>query len=270
MANELTEHPVAELFPELSREDFAALVEDIRLHGVKMPILVHKGQILDGRHRYKACRQLGKRCPSIEWDGRDPWLEAQSRNLLRRHLGKEQIYAIRLLAAARFPEFAAPIATARQKARQRKAQAKGRARGVKALSRASDRQREAADEIGAQLGVSGGTVKRVDRVARLIPELLPQVAAGVLSAHKAVRSLPAARGPKHSVRSGHQSDNRVFIVNAASHRLRDVIRREWSEWPPEHRTGFLRVLQLALDELVYAYTTKPVRLAEATPMGCAV
>ena len=100
--------------------DFAALVEDIRVHGVKIPILVHGGHILDGRHRYLACRELGIRCPAIEWNGRDPWFELQSRNLLRRHLAKDQIYAIRRLAAEQFPELAASIEVAKFDASQRK------------------------------------------------------------------------------------------------------------------------------------------------------
>jgi ParB-like chromosome segregation protein Spo0J len=247
-------HPVAELFPPLPPEDFAALVEDIRRHGVKVPILVHNGQIIDGRHRYKACRQLGRKCPSVEWDGQDPWLEAQSRNLIRRHLRKEQVYAIRLLAAARFPELAASMAAVRDDARKRKAQAKGKRRGVKALSRARDRYRESADAIGAQVGVSGDTVKRVDRVVRLMPELLPKLAAGVLSANKAARLIPVVRKPRTALTSRTASATPVFIVSAATRRFRSLIRQEWAEWPSEHRTEFLRFLRLELRELVYAHS----------------
>ena len=68
-ARDLTDHPLAELSPPLSPKDYVALVEDIRRHGIKVPILMHEGQILDGRSRYKACRELGIECPSIEWDG---------------------------------------------------------------------------------------------------------------------------------------------------------------------------------------------------------
>src|SRR5688500_5493669 len=85
----LSVHPVASLFPDLTQADFTALVDDIRHHGVRLPILVHEGRILDGRHRYRACQQLGVPCPVVEWNGRDPWFEVQSRNLLRRHLAKE-------------------------------------------------------------------------------------------------------------------------------------------------------------------------------------
>lgn len=264
MARELKVHPVAALFPDLPEADFAALVEDIRVHGVKVPILVHNGQILDGRHRYNACRQLRKPCPSIGWNGRDPWLEAQSRNLLRRHLSKEQIYAIRILAVAQFPSLAAPIQAARDRAKQRKAQAKGHPRGVKVLSRSDDHPKESADVIGALLGVSGATVKRVDRVARLAPALLPQVAAGTLSASKALQSaeVKTPRVGSYAV-ADTTTSSPVFAASAAARRLRSLIKAEWRAWPRHYRTQFLRALQLEMHELVYEHTVITPRSSSA-------
>ena len=132
MTKPLVSHPVAALFPDLNAADFAALKEDIRKFGVKVPILLHGGQILDGRQRYRACQDLGIKCRCVEWNGHDPWMEVQSRNLLRRQLSKEQVYAIRKLAAQQFPEIAAPFEMERAEARARKAQVKGRPRGEKA------------------------------------------------------------------------------------------------------------------------------------------
>jgi ParB-like chromosome segregation protein Spo0J len=249
MVKDLTVHPIAALFPAMAPEQFAALVADIRQHGVKVPILVHRKQILDGRHRYKACRELGMKCPMVEWNGQDPWLEVQSHNLLRRHLRKEQVYAIRVLAATRFPGIAAPMLVAREEARQRKAQAKGRPRGVKALSGSRDRNRESAEVIGEAVGVSGGTVKRVDLVARVVPELLPKVAAGVLSARKAVSLVPIQERRRRSRRSAAPVGSE-FAVSEAKRRLRNLLRNEWTGWPRERRLEFLRALQLELHNLL--------------------
>ena len=58
MAQSLTAHPLAKLFPDLPDPEFAALVEDIRENGVKIPILVYRGQILDGRQRYRAQKEF--------------------------------------------------------------------------------------------------------------------------------------------------------------------------------------------------------------------
>jgi ParB-like chromosome segregation protein Spo0J len=229
----------------MAADEFAALKEDIRQHGVKVPILVHGGQILDGRHRFRACRELGIPCRTMEWNGHDPWLEVQSRNLLRRHLAKEQIYAIRKLALQQFPELAEPIAAARAAARARRAQAKGRPRGEKAVSK-SDDARETADVIGAFVGVSGTTVKRVDRLARQAPTLLPKVAAGEISARRALRDLKEASRPAPRVPGREES-------HVA--RLQRLVRAEWGKCPREDRVQFLKALRDQLRELVREHTT---------------
>jgi len=250
VAKTLTSHPVAVLFPDLNATDFAALKEDIRRYGVKVPILVHGGQILDGRQRYRACQELGIKCRCVEWNGHDPWLEVQSRNLLRRQLSKEQVYAIRILAAQQFPEIAAPFEAERANAKARRAQAKGRPRGEKAaLIGSRDRHRESADAIGAQVGVSGSTVKRVDRLARVAPELLSRVAAGDLSVKRALREIPA-RAETPSDRPESTAPPRRFTVDRATERLEQVVRHEYLKCPREQRIDFLRNLQRRLQTLI--------------------
>jgi len=253
MTKSLIPHPVAMLFPELSAADYAALKEDIRLHGVKVPIVVHGGQILDGRHRYRACRELGVRCLVMEWNGYDPWIEVQSRNLVRRHLAKDQVYAIRKLAGQQFPELARAIETERENAKARKAQAKGQPRGQKALLRSEDRHSESADRIGAQIGVSGTTVKRVDRLAREAPELLPRVAAGELSVKHALREL-SRKSAKDTHGQGYtpgaQAESDVEVVERALRRIEQLIRTEWRKCPSGQRARFRQILQMQVQKLM--------------------
>jgi hypothetical protein len=260
-------HPVAALFPELPQEDFAALKEDIRRNGLKVPILVHGGEILDGRHRYRACRELGLPCAVVEWNGSDPWLEVQSRNLIRRHLAKDQVYAIRKLAAMQFPDLAGPIEAEREKARARKAQARGRPRGEKALPRSQDRNRESADYIGAQLGVSGSTIKRVERLARESPALIEKVASGQLSVKRALRDLTAREGSSQSgpraVLPRNTDDHRNGSGPAKGMRapldrlLRRVelsVKAESEKWPRDERPKLIEELQQELVDLVRAFS----------------
>lgn len=241
------------LFPDMPAPDFAALVEDIRQHGVKVPILVHRGQILDGRQRYRACQELHRRCPTVRWNGRDPWFEVQSRNLVRRHLAKDQIYALCKLAAERFPELTAPIQAAKVEAKQRQARKTRATRrlggGEKTLLRSQDRNKESADVIGAQLGVSGATVKRVDRLAREAPELLPKVAAGELSVKRALLQVALQRHPTTATAKARQ-----FQVEPDVRRLQHTIKAEWTTWPIEHRATFLYELQRVLRELIAEHT----------------
>jgi hypothetical protein len=207
----LVPHPVATLFPEMPPDEFAALKTNIRIHGLKLSILVHGGEILDGRHRYRACQELNIPCPTVEWTGHDPWLEVQSRNLIRRHLAKDQACAIRMLAVRQFPELAAPIEAIKATAKLRRAQAKGKPRGQKALSGSQDRFRESADVIGATIGVSGTTVKRVERLAREVPERLPKVAAGELSVKDALRQPAAPGGPQAGAKRARERSSPTML-----------------------------------------------------------
>lgn len=91
-------HPLAELFPLMDGDEFAALIADIKANGLREPIVLHDGKILDGRNRYRACVQAGVRPTLQEWNQEG---SAQafviSKNLHRRHLSESQ----RAMIAAR-------------------------------------------------------------------------------------------------------------------------------------------------------------------------
>src|SRR5262249_29503829 len=88
----------------------------------------------------------------------------------------------------------------------------------------------------------------------LMPELLPKLASGVLSANQAARLIPVVRKARTGVNAPTASARPTFIVSAASRRFRSLIKQEWAGWPSEHRSEFLRFLRLELRELVYAYS----------------
>jgi hypothetical protein len=68
--SDLTFHPLADLFPMLDGVAFERFVEDIRANGQLQPIVIHEGQILDGRNRYRACLKLQIAPKTIPWDGK--------------------------------------------------------------------------------------------------------------------------------------------------------------------------------------------------------
>lgn len=52
-------HPACEAFPLMSDEDFAEFVEGMKSHHDDVVVHLHDGQIVDGRHRQRACIELG-------------------------------------------------------------------------------------------------------------------------------------------------------------------------------------------------------------------
>lgn len=95
------EHDLADLVPEMCPEEYAALVEDIAEHGVREPITLFEGKIIDGRHRLRAVDELEERGVRAKYTVREfkgTRREAEmfvlSENLCRRHLTFSQRAAL--------------------------------------------------------------------------------------------------------------------------------------------------------------------------------
>lgn len=94
----LEDHPIAAIFPLMSASELDLLAADIESNGLRDPIWILEGQILDGRNRYRACvlRDIDHRVE--HYKGKDPIGFVLSKNLHRRHLTESQ----RAIVAARF------------------------------------------------------------------------------------------------------------------------------------------------------------------------
>jgi len=106
MKREPEDHPIADFFPLLKRrssgrDEFRDLTNDIKSHGLREPITLFEGKILDGRNRARAC-ELAKVVPRFEeFTGDDPVAFVVSKNLRRRHLSISQ----RAMIAAKISTF---------------------------------------------------------------------------------------------------------------------------------------------------------------------
>jgi hypothetical protein len=64
-------HPVNKLFPlNDNNSEFQAFVEDVRTNGLLQPIVLFKGQLLDGKRRLRACEILRIKPRFTQWKGK--------------------------------------------------------------------------------------------------------------------------------------------------------------------------------------------------------
>ncbi len=81
--------PCVELFPAMNSDEFNALKQSIQRNGQSEPILLFRGKVVDGRHRLKACQELGIE-PKVETLSVKTYEQAKSmafaRNINRRNL----------------------------------------------------------------------------------------------------------------------------------------------------------------------------------------
>jgi len=86
-------HKVSKLFPLMPDDELKLLQEDIDVNGQREPIVLHPDDdsIIDGRNRYRACKELGRDVEYVHWDKKGSLVAyVVSLNLHRRHLSASQ------------------------------------------------------------------------------------------------------------------------------------------------------------------------------------
>jgi len=90
-------HPVASAFPEMPISAFDSLKRSIKENGLRHPIVLHDGKIVDGKNRYRACSELGIEPKVRKWDGKGSLTDfVCDMNIARRDLSTNQRYTIAL------------------------------------------------------------------------------------------------------------------------------------------------------------------------------
>lgn len=86
----LEDHPLSQIFPLMEDADLDSLGDDIETNGLRDPIWLLDGKILDGRNRYRACVKKDIDHRTEHYKGKDPLGFVLSKNLHRRHLTTSQ------------------------------------------------------------------------------------------------------------------------------------------------------------------------------------
>ena len=93
-------HPAAKVFPRISDEEMELLADNIKANGLREPIALCEGLVLDGINRLIACEKAGKEPRYKEFKGGNPWEYTKSANEHRRHMTQSQ----RAIAMKRWAE----------------------------------------------------------------------------------------------------------------------------------------------------------------------
>ena len=173
-------HPLCTLFPRLEADAFSALVEDIRANGLREPITLHDGMILDGGNRYRACLEAGVEPSFQEFAGGNVASYVLSANLHRRHLTAPQRSVI-VKAVSDFSQAHPP---------HRVAAAHKEVANVSHLSTVQERA-EAAD-------VSPATQKNVERVTRDAPDMAAKLLSGEVKLKDALEQVTSKKRTKRT------------------------------------------------------------------------
>jgi protein gp37/ParB-like chromosome segregation protein Spo0J len=186
-------HQAADLFPMVESDEFRKLCADIKERGLHQPITIWTdGTLLDGRNRLLACYQTHQEVVLDRYDGPDPVQFSLSANLHRRHLNAGQ----RAVVALKVRELLQPAAKERQReageqfgkgAKLRADLREAMKEPVKASPPPPAEELKTTAQAAKAVGASPRAVEQAARVAKVAPDLLPQVQAGTMALDKAHR-----------------------------------------------------------------------------------
>jgi len=196
-------HPVADLFPPMTDAEYRELVEDIREHGQREPVTVDdEGRVIDGRHRVKACAELGRSVECETYNGEEATFSdfVWSENLKRRHLTSSQLACCAVDREKYEAAFRARIektkAAAKKKQRQQGPRGKEGGRGKKKTHRQTIAEglgtpddHKTDTTLARAAGTNRTTLQGARELQKKDPEKFEEVKAGTKSVSQAQREV---------------------------------------------------------------------------------
>lgn len=216
----MKQHALSSIFPSLPADELKTLADDIKANGMHSSIVLYKGDVLDGWHRYQACNIAGVYPRTIDYKGSDPVAFVRSANWHRRHLSASQ----RAFAQVQLSEWVLPSrhsgATPNGLAQTESEMAAEAKVGVKTIARAKRVEESGSDALKS--AVKDGEIS-IDKAAK-IAQLPEQEQAAAMeappepkytpldAAHDQIGELQIALAIAHMVGSEKDKDQAADLI----------------------------------------------------------
>lgn len=189
----LQPHPAANLLPMMAPANYEEFKADIAKNGLLESIWLCDGMILDGRHRYRACLELGMEPHFRTYSGESPVSFVWSLNGQRRHLNRAQLAAV---GANMLPALS-------EEARKRQAATgadaprneKGQLQPVPAELREPGIKGEAVEVAARLLGIGATNIRYAKAVKESAPDVFEKLETGEMTVDTAYK-VAKHRAPK--------------------------------------------------------------------------
>ncbi|NLD32556.1 MAG: ParB N-terminal domain-containing protein [Trichococcus flocculiformis] len=189
------------LVPEMSASEWQEFVENVKKFGIRQPITINKDlTILDGRHRVRACKELGiERIAAIvnEMDGQQAIEYVRDTAIERRSLSVEQRLDI-IFKSEDLMNGLAEEAKKRQKANLRKGN-ENKNPPLQSRDCNGKRAKTTSDAIAEMVGTSPSSVGRFKKIRKESPEIYDEVVSGEKSILTGYKELPSVSGASYEI-----------------------------------------------------------------------
>jgi hypothetical protein len=157
----------------MQEEEYQSLLAHIQAEGLREPIWTYRGKIIDGRHRYLVCQQLGIEPSYQEWRGNGSLVEfVVGQNIGRRHLTSSQ----KAMIGAEIEKLLAKEAAERRLANLKRGTTRADVQktGHRVFGRSSD-------QAALLLGTNGQYILDAKHLEKYAPDLKESVKNGTLT-----------------------------------------------------------------------------------------
>lgn len=234
-----TFHEIAFLFPAMREEEYQSLLAHIQAEGLREPIWTYHGKIIDGRHRYLVCQQIGIKPSYQEWDGKGSLVAfVVGQNIERRHLTSSQ----KAMIGVEIEKLLAKEAEARRLANLKQGMTRPDVQhiGHREFGRASD-------QAARLLGTNGQYILDAKHLEKHAPDLKEPVKSGALTLPEAkqLSKLPAKQRTEvlQMVASGEVKTAKAAVLSLKQAEVAGQLQRapgrpviahaSWEHWLPE-------------------------------------